>query len=109
VPGDGFVGAAFRHRTSRAGDPQIHTHVLIANATRIADGTWGSLDGRAIYAEARTAGFIHEAVFRRELSNRLGVSWTKARNGIAEIDGVPRAVIDAFSRRRAEIDAQVRA
>jgi conjugative relaxase-like TrwC/TraI family protein len=109
VPGDGFVGAAFRHRTSRAGDPQIHTHVLIANATRIADGTWGSLDGRAAYAEARTAGFIHEAVFRRELSNRLGVSWTTPRSGIAEIDGVPRAVIDAFSRRRAEIDAQVRA
>jgi conjugative relaxase-like TrwC/TraI family protein len=109
LPGDGFVGAAFRHRTSRAGDPQVHTHVLIANATRIADGTWGSLDGRAIYAEARTAGFIHEAVFRRELSNGLGVSWTTPRNGIAEIDGVPRAVIDAFSRRRAEIDAQVRA
>jgi conjugative relaxase-like TrwC/TraI family protein len=109
VPGDGFVGAAFRHRTSRAGDPQIHTHVLIANATRIADGTWGSLDGRAIYAEARTAGFVHEAVFRLELSRRLGVSWARARNGIAEVDGVPRAAIDAFSRRRAEINAQVEA
>jgi conjugative relaxase-like TrwC/TraI family protein len=109
VPGDGFVGAAFRHRTSRAGDPQVHTHVLIANATRIAEGTWRSLDGRAIYAEARTAGFIHEAVFRRELSERLGVSWTEARNGIAEIEGVSRTVIDAFSRRRAEIEAQVEA
>jgi conjugative relaxase-like TrwC/TraI family protein len=107
VPGEGFVGAAFRHRTSRAGDPQVHTHVLIANATRIQDGTWASLDGRAIYAEARTAGFVHEAVFRAELSNRLGVSWTEAHNGIAEIDGVPRSVIDAFSRRRAEINAQV--
>lgn len=109
VPGDGFVGAAFRHRTSRAGDPQVHTHVLIANATRIADGTWGSLDARAIYAEARTAGFIHEAVFRRELSARLGVSWTEARNGIAEIEGVSRIVIDAFSRRRREIEVQVEA
>lgn len=107
VPADGFVGAAFRHRTSRAGDPQVHTHVLIANATRIQDGTWASLDGRAIYAEARTAGFVHEAVFRTELSQRLGVSGTEAHNGIAEIDGVPRAVIEAFSRRRAEIDAQV--
>jgi conjugative relaxase-like TrwC/TraI family protein len=109
VLGDGFVGAAFRHRTSRAGDPQVHTHVLIANATRIQDGTWASLDGRAIYAEARTAGFVHEAVFRAELSKRLGISWTEAHNGIAEIDGVPRPVIDAFSRRRAEIDAQVNA
>lgn len=108
VPGDGFVGAAFRHRTSRAGDPQVHTHFPIANATRIADGTWGSLDGRAIYTEARTAGFIHEAVFRRELTERLGVSWTEPRNGIAEIEGVSRTVVDAFSRRRAEIDAQVK-
>ena len=107
VPGEGFVGAAFRHRTSRAGDPQIHTHVLVANATRVGDGTWGSLDGRAIYAEARTAGFIHEAVFRRALSERLGVAWTQAQRGIAEVEGVPRTVIDAFSRRKAEIDAQV--
>jgi conjugative relaxase-like TrwC/TraI family protein len=66
VPGDGFVGAAFRHRTRRAGDPQIHTHVLIANATRIADGTWARATGGRIYAEARTAGFVHEAVFCRE-------------------------------------------
>ena len=35
LAGDGFVGAAFRHRTSRAGDPQIHTHVLVANATHV--------------------------------------------------------------------------
>jgi conjugative relaxase-like TrwC/TraI family protein len=108
VPGQGFVGAAFRHRTSRAGDPQIHTHVLVTNATRIHDGTWGSLDGRAIYAEARTAGFIHEAVFRHELSQRLGVEWTQARNGIAEIEGVPKDAITAFSQRKAEIDAQVK-
>jgi conjugative relaxase-like TrwC/TraI family protein len=108
VPGQGFVGAAFRHRTSRAGDPQIHTHVLVANATRIHDGTWGSLDGRAIYAEARTAGFIHEAVFRHELRQRLGVEWTEARNGISEIEGVPRDAIDAFSQRKAEIDAQLK-
>jgi conjugative relaxase-like TrwC/TraI family protein len=97
MPGDGFVGAAFKHRTSRAGDPQIHTHVLVANATRIHDGTWGSLDGRALYAEARTAGFIHEAVFRRELSERLGVSWTEPRNGIAEIVKVsaPSAMVSS--------------
>ncbi len=107
VEGRGFVGAAFGHRTSRAGDPQVHTHVLVANATRTESGDWGSLDGRALYAEARTAGFVHEATFRRELTRRLGVRWTQTRNGIAELEGVPRRVIDAFSRRKAEIDAQV--
>ena len=38
LPGDGFVAAAFRHRTSRAGDPHLHTHVVVSNATRSADG-----------------------------------------------------------------------
>ena len=107
VPGSGFVAAAFRHRTSRAGDPQLHTHVLIANATRRADGLWGTLDGRQIYAHAKTAGYVHEAAFRRELGARLGVQWQPARNGIADIDGVSPVVIEAFSRRRTEIDAQV--
>jgi conjugative relaxase-like TrwC/TraI family protein len=56
IPGRGFVAAAFRHRTSRAGDPQLHTHVLVANVTLGADGRWSSLDGRRIYAHAKTAG-----------------------------------------------------
>ena len=81
--------------------------MLVANATRRADGLWGTLDGRQLYAHARTAGYVHEAVFRRELGARLGVWWRPTRNGIADIDGVSDAVIDAFSRRRAEIDAQV--
>src|SRR4051794_35418935 len=42
---DGFVAAAFRHRSSRAGDPQLHTHVLVANAARGRDGRWTALDG----------------------------------------------------------------
>jgi len=43
---DGFVVAAFRHRTSRAGDPLLHTHVLVANVGRaVDDGAWRTLDG----------------------------------------------------------------
>ena len=107
VLGAGFVGAAFGHRTSRAGDPQIHTHVLVANATRRGDGLWGTLDGRQLYAQAKTAGYVHEAVFRHELTAMLSVAWREARNGIGDVEGVSDAVIDAFSRRRAEIDARV--
>src|SRR5215210_5930820 len=58
--GHGLVAAAFRHRTSRAGDPQVHTHVLVANLTRLANGRWQSLDGRRLYGHARTAGFLYE-------------------------------------------------
>ena len=101
----GLVAAAFRHRTSRAGDPQLHTHVLVANLGRGVDGRWSALDGRRLYAEARAASFIYQAVLRGELTRTVGVEWTPVRRGIAEVVGVPRSVMRAFSRRRAEIDA----
>jgi conjugative relaxase-like TrwC/TraI family protein len=44
----GLVAAAFRHRTSRAGDPQLHTHVLVGNLGRGIDGRWSALDGRRL-------------------------------------------------------------
>jgi conjugative relaxase-like TrwC/TraI family protein len=107
IPGRGLVAAAFRHRTSRAGDPQLHTHVLVANLTLGVDGRWSALDGRQIYAHAKTAGYIYEARLRAELTRALGLEWTRVRNGIADVAGVPPAVLRAFSRRRAEIEAEM--
>ena len=86
----GFVAAAFRHRTSRAGDPQLHTHVLVANLGRGADGRWSALDGRRLYAHARTASFVYQAVLRGELTRTVGVEWSPVRKGIAEVVGVRR-------------------
>ena len=67
LPGGGFVAAAFRHRTSRAGDPQLHTHVLVANMTRGSDGRWSALDGRQLYLQAKTAGTLYQAALRDQL------------------------------------------
>lgn len=53
VPGNGFLGAGYLHRSSRAGDPQLHTHVLIANATKGPDGRWSRLYHPAIYEGPR--------------------------------------------------------
>jgi conjugative relaxase-like TrwC/TraI family protein len=108
-PASGFVAAAFRHRTSRAGDPQLHTHVLVANLGRGPDGRWSALDGRRLYAQARSASFIYQAVLRSELSRSLGVEWRLVRRGIAELAAVPRSVVRAFSRRRAQIEAELQA
>src|SRR4051794_21534856 len=107
IRGHGLIGAAFRHRTSRAGDPQLHTHVLVANLVLGADGRWGTLDGRRIYAHAKTAGYLYEARLRALLTRELGVAWGPVRNGIADVDGVPAPVLRAFSRRRAEIEAEL--
>ena len=70
LPGRGFVAAAFRHRSSRAGDPLLHTHVVVANATQAADGRWTALDGRELYRHAKTAGYLYQAALRAELSRR---------------------------------------
>jgi conjugative relaxase-like TrwC/TraI family protein len=106
VAGDGFVAGLFRHRTSRAGDPQLHTHAVIANSTR-ADGRWSTLDSRSLYRESRTAGFLYQAALRAELTERLGVEWTPVKRGSAEIVGVPRAVVSHFSQRRREVVARL--
>ncbi|MEK6251468.1 MAG: MobF family relaxase [Actinomycetota bacterium] len=103
VPGNGYIAAAFRHRSSRAGDPQLHTHVLIANATKGPDRRWSRLHHPSIYAQAKTAGYLYEAQLRHELTRTLGVGWQPVRNGIAEIDGFKDEQLREFSTRRAEI------
>jgi len=102
-PVDGFAAAMFRHRTSRAGDPHLHTHVLIANMVRAADGQWRTLDGRLLYHHAKTAGYLYQAHLRHELTVRLGVEWQPVVKGTADLVGIDRAVIWQFSERRQQI------
>jgi len=102
VHGDGFLAAGYVHRSSRAGDPQLHTHVLVANAT-FAEGRWTRLYHPAIYEHAKAAGYIYEAHLRDELTRRLGVRWKEVTNGIAEIQGFDPDRLRAFSTRRQEI------
>jgi conjugative relaxase-like TrwC/TraI family protein len=100
---EGLVAAKFRHRTSRAGDPHLHTHVLVANMAPDADGAWRTLDGRLLYQYAKTAGYLYEAHLRHELTARLGLEWLPAENGIADLAGIDKEVLDHFSDRRREI------
>ena len=100
---EGITACAFRHRTSREGDPQLHTHVLVANLVKATDARYSSLHAKVIYRHSRTAGFIYQAVLRNELSQSLGVNFTPVTNGIAEIKGIGRELIEAFSTRRREI------
>jgi conjugative relaxase-like TrwC/TraI family protein len=101
--GRGFIAAAFRHRASRAGDPLLHTHVVVANNTQAAHGRWGALDARPLYLHAKTAGYLYQASLRYEVSRRLGLEWQPVEHGVADLVGVSREVIEHFSRRRTEI------
>jgi conjugative relaxase-like TrwC/TraI family protein len=107
VDTDGLIGAAFEHRSSRCGDPQLHTHVVVANLLHGKDGKWSALDTRAIYTHARTAGFVYQAVLRGELTRTLGVQWGPVRNGQAEIAGLPVELLRLFSKRRMQIEAEL--
>jgi conjugative relaxase-like TrwC/TraI family protein len=107
--GQGVTAAAFDHRTSREGDPQWHTHVLVQNATLGPDGRWSALDSKKLYAHAMTADRIYHAALRAELTRRLEVRWRPVdpRSGAAEIDGLhDPQLLKAFSKRRAQVLAQ---
>ncbi len=101
---NGLVVAGFRHRTSRAGDPHLHTHMLVANMAQGADGKWRTLDGRVLYQHAKTAGYLYEAHLRHELTERLGVEWEPVANGIADLAGIAPEILDDFSTRRKQIE-----
>ena len=106
VDSEGFLAAAgFTHRTSRAADPQLHTHVLVANKVRAEDGRWRSLDARELFEHQKAAGMLYKAALRAELATTLGVRWTEVdENGIAEIEGVPQVLVEAWSSRRKAVE-----
>ncbi|MCW2665649.1 MAG: TrwC relaxase, partial [Frankiales bacterium] len=100
----GLVGAAFTHTTSRALDPQLHTHVVLANLAQGTDGRWSALDSRTLHREATTASYLYQHLLRAELTARLGLAWTGVERGVAEVDGVPLGVRREFSTRRRQIE-----
>jgi len=104
LDGGGLVTAAFRHRTSRAADPNLHSHLVTANMTIGPDGRWSALHTTDVYRHGRTAGFVYQSVLRRELADRLGVRFEPSAPGVGEVVGIPERVRRAFSRRRAAIE-----
>ncbi|NML89172.1 relaxase domain-containing protein [Sphingobium sp. TB-6] len=99
-----LVIASFQHGTSRAQDPQLHTHNVIMNATRDEDGAWRSLEPRAIYQLQKQIG----AIYRQELAlkvRELGYEIETGKDSMFEIKGLSAEVMAAFSTRSAEIEA----
>lgn len=99
-----LVIAGFQHGTSRAQDPQLHTHNVILNVTKGEDGTWRSLEPRAIYQLQKQIG----AIYRQELASKvreLGYEIETGKDSMFEIKGVSAGVLAAFSTRSAEIEA----
>jgi len=108
-PVAGLVEARFTHGVSRAHDPHLHTHVVVANLGHGPDGRWTALDGRGIHAHAPTAGALYDAELRHRLSTGLGLQWRVTGRHTYELAGVDDEVVGAFSARSAEIRAEAAA
>jgi conjugative relaxase-like TrwC/TraI family protein len=108
VGGNGLLAVGFDHRTSREGDPLVHTHLVVANRVQGPDGSWRALDGRDVYRHRRAADAIYRAALQRELTRSLGVEWTQAdRHGNRELRGMPAELVRAFSKRTEQVNAEV--
>ncbi|WP_344802522.1 MobF family relaxase, partial [Microlunatus ginsengisoli] len=108
----GIVATAFTHRDSRNGDPNLHTHVAIANKVQDrTDGAWLSLDGAALYRAMVTVSEHYNSHLEAELAERLGSEFEEVtaaadRRPVREIVGVPAVLLEAWSSRRVQIEAE---
>jgi conjugative relaxase-like TrwC/TraI family protein len=108
VSGRGVLAVGFDHRTSREGDPLLHTHLVMANRVQGPDGRWTALDGRDVYRHRLAADAIYRATYQRTLARSLGVEWTAAdAHGNRELQGMPEALVRSFSKRTDQIDAEL--
>ena len=107
----GLVAAAFTHRDSRAGDPDLHTHVAVANKVQTLDGRWLAIDGRVLFKAKVTASETYNTALERHLADALGVQFvdratSAGRRPVREIDGVDPALNTRWSARRRSIEAR---
>ena len=116
----GLVGTAFTHRDSRAGDPDLHTHVAVANKvqTRQEDtpgggGRWLSIDGRVLFKAVVTASETYNTALETRLRDDLGLQFAPReeqtrtedrKRPVREVVGLPAVLLKAWSVRRADID-----
>lgn len=104
----GLVAAAFEHDTSREQDANLHTHILVMNVGVRPDGTTGTVLSKPLYETKLAAGAVYRAELGRQLQERLGLACESKKTWF-ELSGVPQAVLDEFSTRRKQIEAELAA
>jgi conjugative relaxase-like TrwC/TraI family protein len=108
----GLMAAAFTHRDSRAGDPDLHTHVAVANKVQSLDGRWLSIDGRVLFKANVAASETYNTALEQHLRDTLGVRFAErpgtdpAKRPIREMVGVDPALNQRWSSRRVLIKAR---
>ena len=108
VDTEGITASLFRQHTSRSGDPQLHTHAVIANRVLAPDGRFLSLDARYLKFDQRTVSAVYHAGLEAELTQRLGVAWEAPVHGISELLDVPAGLRGEFSLRGLDVDERLK-
>jgi conjugative relaxase-like TrwC/TraI family protein len=102
--------ALFEHGTSRALDPQLHTHALLINLTVHPDGRTTAVDSTYLYHFKMAAGAVYRAALAEGMQ-RLGFDISQRQLGSSlgfELSCIPREIVEEFSKRRAEIEEQLK-
>ena len=108
----GLIAAAFTHRDSRAGDPDLHTHVAVANKVQTRDGKWLSIYGTILHEHVVAASEAYNTALEARLHSQLAVRFIDVpraggKRPVREIAGVDTALIRRWSSRRADIEDRV--
>ena len=107
---NGIIGTKFRHYDSRAGDPNLHDHVVIANRVEGADDKWSSIDGRTLYQYGVECSELYNSRVQQYVTEKTGLQFEpRMQNGkpIHEIVGISDEMVRAFSSRRGDISAEL--
>ena len=108
----GLIGTAFTHRDSRAGDPDLHTHVAVANKVQTLGGKWLAIDGKVLFKAAVAASETYNTALEHHLVDTLGVRFAirddadAHKRPVREIVGVDPALNQRWSTRRASIEVR---
>jgi conjugative relaxase-like TrwC/TraI family protein len=99
---DNMLVSRFKHGTSRANDPQLHTHAVVLNMTECKDGKIRAISNEHIFQNQK----LVNAIYQNELSielQKLGYSIDNYGNKF-ELRGISEEVLDTFSKRSREIN-----
>ena len=101
----GFVASEFKHYDTRAGDPDLHSHVLVSNKVQTEDGRWLSIDGYTLMKYHQSISHRYDSILNTLLSNDMGYTFTARDHGVNkeptwEIEGISESLMESFSKRR---------
>ena len=112
---EGLIAAAFTHRDSRAGDPDLHTHLPIANKVSHVDANgvrrWLALDGQPLHRNTVSLSEMYNTRMEVRTTARVSVDFAerpaeRGKRPVREIVGMAPELSTRWSSRSTTINAR---